>query len=295
MDEYLSARLSRAVAQAEATVRETRAPQHLRLWSDPPRGDPSLLDITAFPILDDDGEVSATGVVYDDVTSEDQAVQALRRAAQERRDLVERLVDAQEHERARIAADIHDDSVQAMAAVGLRLTALRRRAQLGPEAERDMDLLQEAVGYAMDRLRRLLFDLEPPGVDDSLTAGLDAAAHFILAGSGTDWLIIGDPTADLPYAERVTAVRIAKEALTNIRKHAGATSVTIEVRRVDEGVEVAVADDGVGVGVEDARSSPGHRGVRTMEDRATVAGGWWRIERGRRHGTTVRYWLPDGG
>ncbi|WP_309650251.1 ATP-binding protein [Nocardioides sp.] len=89
------------------------------------------------------------------------------------------------------------------------------------------------------------------------------------------------------------ALRIAKEALTNVRKHAGASTVEAVVRAVSGGVEVEVADDGVGVGEghDEVTAAPGHRGFATMRDRAELVGGWCRLER-RPQGTRVRFWVP---
>jgi signal transduction histidine kinase len=85
------------------------------------------------------------------------------------------------------------------------------------------------------------------------------------------------------------ALRIAKEAMINARKHARATEVVVTIRPRDTGVELVVRDDGVGF---EAMTSPrGHRGLLNMRDRAAVSGGWCRIE-GAGPGTAVRVWLP---
>ena len=99
--------------------------------------------------------------------------------------------------------------------------------------------------------------------------------------------------ADLSPTVRGHAVRICKEALTNVRRHAHADHVVIAIRPDPEGVEIAVIDDGVGPSgdLTTLRSAAGHRGLDGMRDRAQVVGGWCRLERANGH-TTLRFWLP---
>jgi PAS domain S-box-containing protein len=215
----------------------------------------------------------------------------LRRTVAQRSALLARLVEAQEDERAKIAADVHDDPVQVLSAVALRLGSLHRRvAERAPELSGTLEEAGHAVAAANERLRALLFDLEPIPAGLNLVDALrDVAANLFEAGVG--WTVEGD--ADLPAAERQQAVRIAKEALTNVRTHSAASRVRISVAAVGDGVEVAVVDDGIGLDPETVRSPPGHRGLASMRDRAEIAGGWLRLESGAAGGTTVRFWIPD--
>lgn len=288
LDEYVSPGLATTVAAAEARVRETLVPEVVSSWSYPDGEEPALLEISVFPVFEDD-RLTGTGAIYTDVTRHERAEHALRDLMEERRRLVERVVDAEERERTRIAEDIHDDSLQALAAVGVRLAALSRVVQ--GEAAESVSAVRDTLGAAMTRLRALLFDLEPTGADASLLAALRAAAEFILDPAGIDWRV-PDHGADLPYAERVIAVRIALEAFANARSHSQATYVTVAVRAHDRGVEVSITDDGVGVDPTEVRSEPGHRGITTMFDRVALAGGWLRFEPATPRGTAVRYWLP---
>jgi signal transduction histidine kinase len=98
---------------------------------------------------------------------------------------------------------------------------------------------------------------------------------------------------DLPGPARVTAYRIAKEAMVNARKHSGAHRVEVGLARGEDGVLVTVADDGVGVEADGIRRRHGHRGLASARDRATIAGGWLRVEGAPDEGTRVFLWLPD--
>ena len=227
------------------------------------------------------------------VRNTDTAVTELERLADERQRLLDRLVQAQEDERARIAADVHDDSVQALAAVELRLGLLRR--QLGdrePALARTTDTLAETVREAVARLRSLLFDLESPAVDSDLATALTVAAEDAF-GDREMWRLTGEPRVDLPESQRVTAYRITREAMSNVVRHAHASHVDVRIARVGLGVEVVVEDDGVGFDPAEIAPRAGHLGIPAMADRATIAGGRLRVERREGGGTRIRLWLPS--
>ena len=211
------------------------------------------------------------------------------------RALSERLVEAQDDERARIAADVHDDSVQALAAVDLRLGALSNRLRdRAPEEAAGVETVVDAVHGAAVRLRHLLFELETPVLDASLTDGLRDAAAQVFEDGDVAWSVEERGQAPLPQQVRVSAYRIAREAMVNARKHARATHVTVTVDATARGVQVHVVDDGRGVDhTASARSGRRHSGVVAMRDRALASGGWWRSRPGPGGtGTAVSFSLP---
>ncbi len=217
----------------------------------------------------------------------------VRRSAAQRSELLRRLVVAQESERARIAADVHDDSVQALAVVDLRLGLLQRRLQqVAPDLVSGLDPIKSALASATAGLRQLLFELEPLGSAASCATAVREIAGFVFETSPTNWTVHCDGDLHLPDVEQGQALRIIKEALINVRKHAHADTVTVTVCNAHLGVEGAVTDDGVGLGRGDRAPTPGHRGLQTMTDRAEVAGGWCRFEQAPTGGTTVRFWIP---
>ncbi|KRE96287.1 hypothetical protein ASG76_04465 [Nocardioides sp. Soil774] len=219
-----------------------------------------------------------------------------QRVAAQRTDLLRRLVVAQEEERARIAADVHDDSVQTMAAVDLRLGLLMRRVrEVAPELEPAVAQLQEMVSAATAGLRDLLFDLEPVAAGVDLAQLLRDVLDRTFEDATTTWTLTtppgGAPT-ELADEVSVQGIRIVQEALLNVRRHARAGHVEVTLRPDDAGVEVEIADDGVGLDAEALVARPGHRGVRTMQDRAEIVGGRCRIESAPGAGCTVTVWLP---
>ena len=235
-------------------------------------GPPIPVAIASFLMRDPEtGEPSALATVQRDISDRVAAQTAVERLADERQHLLDRLVQAQEDERARIAADVHDDSVQALAAVELRLGLLRRQLGDSPVTLlQTAETLSETVSEAIGRLRTLLFDLESPAVGTDLATALGVAAENTFEDR-LAWSIVGATDLDVPEGQRVTAYRIAKEAMANVVKHADARAVVVTLARAGNGFEVVVEDDGRGFDpstVEARPGPPGHSGDgRPRDDR----------------------------
>lgn len=218
--------------------------------------------------------------------------EALRRESAHRRELSARLLTAAEDERRRLAGELHDDAVQLLAATELRLGLLRRRtAERDPEGVAAVDLVQDGVRAGVAALRRLLVELEPPRLDRAWEDAVGAVAEQVLDGHPTAWRLVGEPP-DWDTATGAQALRIVREALINVRRHARAAHVVVATRAVPDGVELSVTDDGVGLHEGALRPRPGHRGVQGMQDRAETLGGWCRVEPGPDGGTRVVAQLP---
>jgi signal transduction histidine kinase len=221
-------------------------------------------------------------------------VEELETANLERRRLLGGLVRAQEDERSRIASDIHDDSIQIMAAVALRLEMIGEDLT-DPEHREVLADLSGRVGKAVSRLRRLIFDLSPRSLESGGLAGaLEAYLGEIATEAGFSWTINGEPRDDLPGDVEVILYRIAQEAIRNVQKHARAHSVAITLSHSDGGTTVRVADDGVGFEPSDAlRYRPGHLGLPSIRERAMMAGGEFKVESSPGSGSVLEVWVPD--
>ena len=255
---------------------------------------PVPVEVSTFVVPDEsraDRVVVAT--IQRDISERRRNERAMHDLAEQRARLLQRLVKAQEDERARIAGDVHDDSVQVLAAVGLRLGLLRRHVvALAPSLTADVTTLQEIVSTATERLRHLLFDLEslPEGL--SLAEAVEEAAVFIFSGTDVEVRVVGESDLPIPEAERVTIHRVVKEALVNVRKHAGASTVVVELAVLDDSAVVTVDDDGRGIAEDEDGGRRGHLGLAGMRDRSQVAGASFEVGRLAEGGTRVRLRLP---
>ncbi|GAB3857503.1 PAS domain-containing sensor histidine kinase [Dactylosporangium cerinum] len=202
----------------------------------------------------------------------------------------------QERERARIAAGVHDDSLQVITAAMLRLQHLRRRLR----EPRDLELLgklEDSLALAADRLRRLIFDFRPPKLSSE---GLAAATRDLLDGLAEDHSLVvhlENRLRDEPaLPTRLLLFRMLQEAVANVAKHADADECTVVLGEQDDGYLVRVVDDGIGTEhVEaDFETPAGHLGLILMRERAALAGGWIRISSVAGSGTTVTFWVPRG-
>ncbi len=222
-------------------------------------------------------------------------VTAVHEATEERAELLRRLDAAEEDERRRLAADLHDGPVQSLAALALRLGTLR--LGLADDAERAERVreIEARVRESVSELRTLMFDLQPPDLaENGLAAAVRGCAAMIFDTAGADTVVVHDHLAVQP-PERVGSVvyRIAREALTNVHRHAHASRVEVELECDGRELVVVVTDDGVGVPESVLEhGAPGHLGLRTMHERAEAAGGTARVERRPLGGTRVEVRLP---
>ena len=254
-------------------------------------------DGSEFPVdlaiarIDLPGPPSFTAYIRD-IANRKRREQALQGSLDRRRQLEALLVNAQESERKRIAYDLHDDSIQVMTAVALRLRAFRRRMAKDPEFAAHLDELEEVVREAIARLRGLLFELRPVVLDRE---GLGAALRQYLStleGEGIASSLETRLQTEPALETRVLLYRLAQEALMNVRKHSGARRVEVRVEDRGEGVALRVRDDGAGFSLERQTGRAGHLGLLAMRERAEVFGGWCRIESVPGEGTIVDVWVP---
>jgi PAS domain S-box-containing protein len=219
------------------------------------------------------------------------AMEALTRLDAQRRALLARLVTAQEEERMRVARGIHDESMQQLGFAVMTLDALRRRLP----AERDeLDRVAGSVRAAIETLRTFLFELAPPLLEaDGIAAAIDAAVEHAFTGTGIQRSFRATVDVEPPQECALIAYRIVQEALTNVRKHADATNVEVELDADRDGIRVRVEDNGKGFTVP-AHAREGHLGLAIMRERAELAGGWFRIGSAPDDGTSVQAWVPCG-
>lgn len=250
------------------------------------------------PLRNEAGEVEGCVGLSLDATEDRQKDEQLRetitklQAANEQRDrLVTHLVHAEQMERERISSGIHDDSIQVMTSAAMAMDLLLERVD-DAHATEIVRRTRAAVGESIARLRRLVFELKPLELD---TEGLGAAIKLALerasSEAGFEYELHDSARGDLPSSTRYLVYRVANEAITNIRKHARASSVIISLRDLQDGVQLCVQDDGIGVDVARQVGSD-HFGLRDMQQRADAIGGRFRCSDRPEGGTAIEFWAP---
>jgi two-component system NarL family sensor kinase len=218
----------------------------------------------------------------------------VERAQRERAELLKRALDASELERRRIAADLHDGTVQELVAASYGLSAARER--LGPEngAARALEHAEETCRAAVRELRSLLVEIYPPRLRD---AGLASALEDLmtpLEQKGIKASVECQPNMRLADETTALLYRTAREAVRNADQHAAAGEVGIRVGRENGRVELSVSDDGHGFVPDEALARPaeGHFGLRLLSDQVRDAGGTFEIDSAPGKGTRLHIQVP---
>jgi signal transduction histidine kinase len=175
-----------------------------------------------------------------------------------------------ERERSRWARELHDETLQGLAALGVLLSSGLRAG--GDALERAARQATEQVATEIANLRALITELRPAALDQlGLAAALEGLAQRAREVEGLEVSLELDVDESALDRELKTAVyRLVQEALTNVGKHAGATRVTVAVMQESAGVTLEVADDGRGF---DAAEPTEGFGVTGMRERAALMGG----------------------
>jgi signal transduction histidine kinase len=212
------------------------------------------------------------------------------RADRARRELLGRLVFAQEDERRRIAREMHDQFGEQLTALGHRIASLKATCSDRAELREEVDAL-EILAQQLDRdVDHLVWELRPTALDD---LGLQAALATHVqnwssrARIAAQFHTTGPFDDRLPTEAETTLYRIAQEALTNVAKHSRATHVDVLLERRADQVVLIVEDDGVGFDPADAGATRNGLGLSGMEERASLVGATIQIESTAGKGTTI--------
>jgi signal transduction histidine kinase len=205
--------------------------------------------------------------------------------------LLQRIVTAQEDERARIARDLHDHLGQQLTA--LRLTLQGHREQLGPDHP-GSEQVTSALTLAQridDDLDFLAWELRPAALDDH---GLAAALPVFVREWSQHYNIPVEYRAphlvsgQLGRDAEVVFYRVAQESLNNVLKHAHATRVDVLVEARDGAIRMVIEDNGIGFDVADREETRDKGiGIIGMRERAALIGGSLQIESQPGQGTSV--------
>jgi two-component system NarL family sensor kinase len=204
----------------------------------------------------------------------------------------ERLVLAREEERRRLRHDLHDELGPALAALALELESARDLVRARPEqVEQALDRAAARARDGVADVRRLVYDLRPPTLDDlGLAGALEQRAAQLSGGSLRVSVDAPAGLGPLPAAVESAAYRIASEALANSARHAGARVCTVTLAVERGALELRVADDGRGI----AADAVGGVGLRSMRERAEELGGTLAVTARPAGGTEVVTTIPLG-
>ena len=211
--------------------------------------------------------------------------------------LLERVIKAQEEERKRLSLELHDAPVQWLTSAVYRVEACIEYFNRGqqPRARKELLEIQHVLDTTLDELRQTTAALHPPALDK---IGLvKALARYSEAFErDTGMICYFDSTGTVPRfpaQEELAVYRVIQEALSNVRKHAQATTVRVRLEYANGVLAASVRDDGIGFEIEDSRRTAyGRLGLVGMEERARMLGGTLEVQSSPGAGTQITLALP---
>jgi PAS domain S-box-containing protein len=236
----------------------------------------------------DAAEVGSAGfcMIITDIAAETKLAEALRESQQELRCLSSEVLAAEENERKRIAAELHDGLGQSLGALkfGMEDAISSLEGDAIDDARGTLKALVPRVREALDEVRRMAMNLRPATLDD---LGIVATLSWFVRDFRTIYRTIDVDAdlriveADVPDALKVTMFRIVQEALNNVARHSRATLVRLSAEKSDDVLRLDIDDNGVGFDpneVASRRSFDRRHGYAGMHDRILFSGGTLAIE-----------------
>jgi two-component system NarL family sensor kinase len=208
--------------------------------------------------------------------------------------LTQRVLDAQEEERGRVARELHDSISQILVGVRYAVELARKRfATNDPRAGEALDRSMHSLSGAIQEVRRISRDLRPGVLDDlGLGPAIKALTDDFSTRTGikTDFSTVVFRNR-LDQDARISLYRIAQEALTNIERHSGADHVIVDLRGHRSGASLTIKDNGHGIDRDAERDPSGGMGLRNMQERVDQLDGSLSIQ-SNRQGTTIIATVP---
>jgi PAS domain S-box-containing protein len=252
----------------------------------------SWWDTVVYPVLDSEGRVARVAVVARDITERKQTEEQVRRLSQE-------VIKAQEVERQRLAADLHDRLAQDLASLKVGLDTLYGDHPDNPNERRQkVTELSRLLEHTLMAVRDRSYDLHPPSLKEFGLA--NTVQHYCeeFAGKNSlkiDFFSVGMDELELDFDTEIAFYRLVQEGLTNIRKHADASQVIVRLSASFSHIMLHIEDNGKGFEVNNrlaAALNERRMGIWSMEQRVAFLKGEMKIESDGMHGTKIFIKVP---
>lgn len=221
----------------------------------------------------------------------------IAQAQLDRQRLLRQVVEAAEHERIRVAAELHDGPVQALSALGFDLELGLLSLADGDHADVDAIIRRTAstISNEVADIRQLMAALRPPILDEGgIAFAIEEHARNVAQRSGLQITCTTPPVTSVEPDVETALYRVTQEALSNIQRHAAARQVDIELSIADRMATLTVTDDGTGFVVPSTADllRDGHYGLAGIAERAAMAGGSMQLHTEPGRGTRLTFSLP---
>ncbi len=240
-----------------------------------------------------DDEIGDLAEAFNQMTAELARADELQREREQlRRQLLEGVIAAQEDERRRIARELHDSTSQSLTSLMVSLRNIEAVCEK-PQLLEQVTNMRQVLSQTLDEVHNLAVQLRPAALDD---LGLEAALGRFVQEWQRQHRIQADLTVHigenrLPEIIETAIYRIVQEALTNVARHAQATSASVLVHHRQRDVVTVIEDDGIGFDPGTV-SANGHLGLLGIRERAELLQGRMTIESAPGKGTSVFVSIP---
>ena len=209
--------------------------------------------------------------------------------------LLHALVTAQDTERTRLARELHDEAGQTLTSLLMHLKALEKKTT-EDELQAGLETVCNLASGAIERIREISYRFRPPALDEfgveialqtlfkemTQDTNLRAQSHIDMAG------------AQIPMEMQISIYRIVQEALTNVLRHARATSVNLDLVCDTRNIEISIQDNGQGFDFRSVRKKETHKqlGLLGIQERVEILAGTFSVQSAPGTGTTLRINIP---
>ena len=237
-----------------------------------------------------DERSEAIGVITD-VTEQRAAEDALRASEEQRTLLMQRILNVQEDERARIAWELHDQVGQELSAVLIGLRVIEAAAHLEDATSQAHDL-RARTSSTLEDIRKIAVDMRPGSLDElglAVVLGRETEAAAESAGLAATFRTHNDHGIRLTPQAELVLYRVTHAAVANVVRHAQAAALAVVLRIEPDQVSILVEDDGVGFDVDATMAGPPERrfGLLAMAERLKMIDGQVTIESTLGEGSVV--------
>jgi PAS domain S-box-containing protein len=238
------------------------------------------------------GDVQGVFAAARDVTELKGAEAELRTKEAQIRFFASQCLTAQETERRRIAAELHDSTAASLAAIKFRIEKTREDVKKGLDVTESLQDLSSNVAQSLAEVRRIMTDLRPSVLDD---LGILPALNWFCREYQKTYAHIsvekqmGIEEQEVPDSLRTPIFRIAQEAMNNVAKHSLASLVKLAIQKEGEKILLSIQDNGVGF---DPGTASKGMGLSSIRERAQLSGGAFELQSGMGKGTTIRVSWP---
>jgi PAS domain S-box-containing protein len=232
-------------------------------------------------------------IIYEDITERKQAEEEIKKSKKLLEDLHKHLTEIRENERALISREIHDELGQSMTALKLDLNRMNKYLSTNPEAMMKLKSMIELVSNTIKDVQRISSDLRPGILDElGLVSAIEWYCDEFEKRTGIKCNLKLDNSDFSDSQITLTFFRVLQETLTNVIRHAKASSVKVKLKQSIQGTILTVQDNGIGITKEQIKSNKS-LGLVSMHERVRQFNGTIDIFSEKGDGTKLTIFIPS--